>query len=168
MRGNSKRKREKKAAPPVPPVELVSAGACEHCDTLGGGAPAGQRFCSKACADCENDIAPCCPECTRAMGIEAPVEAARTVQAAIDHIVDALPSDPEAEAALDRAMAEKSTGTKRLLRVPVGPTSSEPMLAAPTPPLPFDEALRAFAEEIRPRIREAQKNDLSKYLKGAP
>lgn len=96
------------------------------------------------------------------------VEAARTVQAAINHIVDALPSDPEAEAAMDRAMAEKSTGTKRLLRVPVGPTPSEPMLAAPTPPLPFDEALRAFAEEIRPRIREAQKNDLSKYLKGTP
>lgn len=163
MRGNSKRKREKaKAAPPVPPAELVSAGACEHCDTLGGGAPAGQRFCSKACADCENDIAPCCPECARVTGIEAPA----VVRAAIDHIVDALPLDPEAEAAMDRAMAEKSTGTKR---VPVGPTpSEEPMLAAPTPPLPFDEALRAFAEEIRPRIREAQKNDLSKYLKGTP
>lgn len=100
--------------------------------------------------------------------MHSPQHGERTVRAAIDHIVDALPSDPEAEAAMDRAMAEKSTGTKRLLRVPVGPVPSEPMLAAPTPPLPFDEALRAFAEEIRPRIREAQKNDLSKYLKGTP
>lgn len=141
MKGNSKRKkeREKKAAPPQPAPPPSEA-----------------------------------------------VEAARTVHASIDRIVDALPSNPEAEAAPDRTVAEKTQGTKRLLRVPIEATSTAPWLPATselapveayspqhgeaytTHVLPFDAALRAFSEALAPRIREAQKNDLSKYLKGTP
>lgn len=184
MRGNGKRKREREKAKATPLVPVETRPSMNE--------PGGPAFVHGPLA-IDDQLAEdfeqaeygrangYCPECDpdwkhrdkHAEGCTRGAAPHKVVRAAIDQVIDALPSDPEAEVAMDRAMAEKSTGTKRLLRVPVdampvGPAPEEPMLAAPLPPLPFEDSLRAFAEEIRPRIREAQKNDLSRYLKGTP
>lgn len=110
---------------PKPPTKRRATNVCEHGDHR---APAGVRFCSKACRVCEAGGAPCSDECVR-LNLDNAIEELIGCGARMSNLCfnlkqrSAYPEDERATMAMEQALWDRALRDFRALPTPHPKTS---------------------------------------------